>query len=131
MKTGKPFTTPLSGLAVELLRPYFAKAVANPEALLFEIPRSYKLHGAVRRIVVALKMERWTPHDLRRTAGSILARKRHSEKEVGKLLAHDKKTVTGIYMPWDHIEVKVEMAGVIDRVICEAIADEPVAAAAA
>jgi integrase len=127
MKSGSAFITPLSGLALDLLRPHLK---ADPQAKLFNIPRYY-LQEAAKRLVVGLGMEPWTPHDLRRTAATILDRAGYSLEQIGALLAHTRKGVTAIYARWDKFALRREMAQVIERVIREAIADEPAAAAAA
>src|SRR6516164_3491213 len=59
MKAGSAFITPLSGLALELVRPHLK---ADADAPMFELGRN-DLHEAAQRIVAGLGMERWTPHD--------------------------------------------------------------------
>jgi hypothetical protein len=76
MKAGSAFITPLSGLALELLRPHLK---ADPAAPIFTIHENH-LHEAARQIVAGLGTERWTPHDLRRTAATILDRAGCAEK---------------------------------------------------
>jgi hypothetical protein len=63
--------------------------------------RRNNLHEAAQRIVAVLGMERWTPHDLRRTAATILDRSGYSLEEIGPLLAHTRKGVTAVYARWD------------------------------
>jgi integrase len=117
MKAGAPFVTPLSGLALELLRPHLK---TDPDALLFPFPR-YALHGAAQRIVHKLGMQRWTPHDLRRTAATILDREGYSLEQIGTLLAHTRKGVTAIYARWDKFDLKREMATVLERSLRETL----------
>jgi integrase len=74
MKAASAFITPLSGLALELLRPHLQ---TDPDARLFKLGRD-ALHRAARKLVRGLKMKRWTPHDLRRTAATILDRSGYS-----------------------------------------------------
>jgi hypothetical protein len=90
MKAGSAFITPLSGLAHELLRPYLK---ADPAARLFDL-RRHDLQKAARNIVAQLAMQAWTPHDLRRTAATMLDRSGYSLEQIGALLAHTRKGVT-------------------------------------
>jgi integrase len=117
MKAGAPFVTPLSGLALELLRSHLKTA---PEAALFPLPRN-ALHEAAQRIVRKLGMQRWTPHDLRRTAATILDREGYSLEQIGTLLAHTRKGVTAIYARWDKFDLKREMATVLERSLRETL----------
>src|SRR5262249_48227357 len=71
MKAKSAFIAPLSGLALELIRPHLK---ADPAAPLFDLPRYYVDHAA-KLIVAKVGMAHWTPHDLRRTAATILDRK--------------------------------------------------------
>ena len=50
-------------------------------------------------------MERWTPHDLRRTAATILDRAGYSLEQIGALLAHTRKGVTAVYARWDKFDL--------------------------
>lgn len=117
MKAGAPFVTPLSGLALELLQ---AHLKADPDAALFPLPRN-ALHEAAQRIVRKLGMQRWTPHDLRRTAATILDREGYSLEQIGTLLAHTRKGVTAIYARWDKFDLKREMALVLERSLRETL----------
>jgi len=51
------------------------------------------LQNAAKSIVAGLGMGRWTPHDLRRTAATILNRAGYSLEQIGALLAHARKGV--------------------------------------
>ena len=78
-------------------------------------------------------MERWTPHDLRRTAATILDRAGYSLEQIGALLAHTRKGVTSIYARWDRFDLRREMATVVERSLRETLNDqlgEPVKVAA-
>jgi integrase len=123
MKAGSAFITPLSGLAVELLRPHLK---ANPNAPVFQLRRD-ELQKAARRLVAELGMDRWTPHDLRRTAATILDRSGYLLEEIGAILAHTRKGVTAIYARWGKFDLKREMAMVIERSLRETLDNEPVA----
>jgi integrase len=111
MKTGSAFVTPLSPLALELIRPHLK---ADPAARLFEFPRYY-LHAAAKLIVAKLGMERWTPHDLRRTAATILDEEGYSLEKIGALLAHERKGVTKIYARFDKFDLRRELAMTVER----------------
>ncbi|MDE5446459.1 integrase arm-type DNA-binding domain-containing protein [Bradyrhizobium sp. CSA207] len=125
MKAGSPFITPLTGLALELLRPYLQR---DPEARLFKLGGRQQLHEAAKRIVEGLKMERWTPHDLRRTSATVLDRAGYSLEEIGALLAHTRKGVTAVYARWDKFDLRREMAMVIERSLRETLTERPEAA---
>jgi integrase len=121
MKAGSAFITPLSPLALELLRPHLK---ADPGARLFNL-HDDQLHEAARRIVAGLGMHRWTPHDLRRTAATILDREGYSLEQIGALLAHTRKGVTAVYARWDKFDLRREMAMVIERSLRETLDGEP------
>jgi integrase len=125
MKAGSPFITPLTGLALELLRPYLQR---DPDARLFKVAGRQQLHEATKRIVEGLRMERWTPHDLRRTAATILDRSGYSLEQIGAILAHTRKGVTAVYARWDKFDLRREMAMVIEQSLRETLAETPQAA---
>ncbi len=124
MKAGSAFITPLSGLALELLRPHLK---ADPGARVFDLGRD-ELQKAARQIVAGLGMKPWTPHDLRRTAATILDREGYSLEQIGALLAHTRKGVTAVYARWDKFDLRREMATVIERSLRETLDGEPTAA---
>jgi integrase len=90
MKAGSAFITPLSPLALDLLRPHLK---ADPTAPVFDLYR-HDLQEAARRIVAGLGMARWTPHDLRRTAATIL--------RPGRLFARTDRRAAGAYAKGRH-----------------------------
>jgi integrase len=124
MKAGSAFITPLSPLALELLRPHLK---ADPGARLFNL-HDDQLHEAARRIVAELRMQRWTPHDLRKTAATILDREGYGLEQIGALLAHTRKGVTAVYARWDKFDLRREMAMVIERSLRATLDREPAAA---
>jgi integrase len=128
MKAGSPFITPLTGLALELLQPRLQSA---PDARLFKLAGRQQLNEAAKRIVAGLEMERWTPHDLRRTAATILDRAGYSLEQIGAILAHTRKGVTAVYARWDKFDLRREMAMVIERSLRETLTKTPEAAALA
>jgi integrase len=124
MKAGSAFITPLSGLALELLRPHLK---ADPDARVFNL-RRHDLHEAAHRIVAGLAMVRWTPHDLRRTGATILDRAGYSLEQIGALLAHTRKGVTAVYARWDTFDLRREMATVVEQSLRETLDGEPTTA---
>jgi len=124
MKAKSGFITPLSGLAQGLLRPQLK---ADPDAPLFDLPRYYLDHAA-KLIVARLGMVRWTPHDLRRTAATILDRTGYSLEQIGAILAHTRKGVTAVYARWDKFDLRREMATVVERSLRETLDGEPATA---
>ena len=124
MKAGSAFITPLSGLALELVRPHLK---TDPDTPVFDL-RPNDLHEAAQRIVAGLGMERWTPHDLRRSAATILDRAGYSLEQIGALLAHTRKGVTAVYARWDKFDLRREMATVVERSLRETLDGEPIAA---
>jgi integrase len=121
MKAGSAFTTPLSPLALELLRPHLK---SDPAARVFAL-HDDQLHEAARRIVARLGMMRWTPHDLRRSAATILDCEGYSLEQIGALLAHDRKGVTRIYARWDKFDLRRQMALAIERSLRETLSANP------
>ena len=121
MKAGSAFITPLSPLALELIRPHLK---TDPGAPLFDMPRHYLYHAA-KLIVVQLGMNRWTPHDLRRTTATILDRSGYSLEQIGAILAHTRKGVTSIYARWDKFDLRREMATVIEQSLRETLSETP------
>jgi integrase len=124
MKAGSAFITPLSGLALDLIRPHLK---ADPAAALFDLPRYYLDHAA-KLIVARLGMAHWTPHDLRRTAATILDRAGYSLEQIGALLAHTRKGVTAVYARWDKFGLRREMATVVEQSLRDTLNGEPTTA---
>jgi integrase len=59
------------------------------------------------------KLARFTPHDLRRTAATIVQAARLPIDFVKALLNHNDKGVTGVYARWHMFEEKREAVNVI------------------
>jgi integrase len=55
------------------------------------------LSQSAQRVVAKLGMERWTPHDLRRTATTWMTKLGHPRLIVDKVLGHKDTSVAGIY----------------------------------
>jgi integrase len=104
-KNGLPHRVPLSTLAVALLTR--ARLIGKGSAYVFPArPQEGRQEGpivygvvdyALRRTRAHLAMERFTPHDLRRTAASRMTGAGISRLVVGKILNHAERGVTAVY----------------------------------
>lgn len=63
---------------------------------------------AVRRLLEDKELTAFTPHDLRRTAATIVQAARLPVDYVKALLNHNDKGVTGVYARWHMFEEKRE-----------------------
>jgi integrase len=100
-KNKRSHEVPLSGLALDLIAvgetgPVFASP-ARPGLSI----RRDSLANASERIAAKLGIAKFTPHDLRRTAATILERKGTPFSVIGALLNHTKSGVTGVYARHD------------------------------
>ena len=68
-------------------------------------------------MVDQLGMEKWTPHDLRRTAATLARRHGVPRDHVEALLAHTESDVTSIYDQYDMLPEKRNAVAVIGNVI--------------
>jgi integrase len=119
-KNGLTHTVPLSSLALSLFRG--AKKTPAPDGYLFP---SAKDNGRLRRRSIsrallrnsdALKIKKFTPHDLRRTVASQMAALGIDRIVTGKVLNHasvDRDTVTG--MIYDRHSYDVEKMRAMER----------------
>jgi len=109
-----PHDVPLSDLAFAILREvreHHEKAkLAGRRKFVFPSPSGpghllYNgLSQSAQRVVARLGMERWTPHDLRRTATTHMTKLGHPRLIVDKVLGHKDPSVAGIYdrhVYWD------------------------------
>jgi integrase len=99
-KTDMPLVIPLSRQAVAILRRQRARhsgaSVVFPMRGALHTPMAAStLNKALARI--ALKIEHFTVHDLRRTGATNLSELEYDERWVEKALNHNKKGVAGIY----------------------------------
>ena len=72
-------------------------------------------------MLAGLAMERWTPHDLQRTAATILDRAGYSLEQIGALLAHTRGSVTAVSARWDKFDLRREMATVVEQSLRETL----------
>jgi integrase len=68
----------------------------------------HSLSQAVRRIVMDDELAPFTPHDLRRSAATIVQAARLPVDFVKALRNHNDKGVTGVYARWHMFEEKYE-----------------------
>jgi integrase len=111
----EPHAVPLSPLAVELLR----KLQGLSGSSQYVLPRradakqtgSYServLSRAVRENEGHFGIERFTPHDLRRTAASFMAKLKIPRLHIAKVLNHATGDITGVYDRHDYLPEKRE-----------------------
>jgi len=113
-------TVPLSPTAVKLIeaalelgkpdegedkedRPVFASRFESVGVL-----ARHSMSQAVRRLLEDEELAAFTPHDLRRTAATIVQAARLPVDYVKALLNHNDKGVTGVYARWHMFEEKRE-----------------------
>jgi integrase len=135
----EPFIVPLNALAVRLIGG--ARGGGNGRTLGSSTLTGTskmapnKLAKGVRAIVKALGMERWTPHDARRTAATMLGaidvpgRAKFADHEIGWLLAHKEgkssvSSTTEIYNRNDRFDEKRHMATLLGAELEKCIRDE-------
>lgn len=113
-KNNKAHNVPLSPLALEILEE--AKGLYPDSEWVFPSPNGVRrgarnagvsallgssVGGAIRRTLADFKMDKWTPHDLRRTAASMIAELlselRLDRLILKKILNHTDSEVTAIY----------------------------------
>jgi integrase len=111
----EPHAVPLSPLAVDLLR----KLEELSGSSQYVLPRradakqtgSYServLSRAVRENEEHFGIERFTPHDLRRTAASFMAKLRIPRLHIAKVLNHSTGDITSVYDRHDYLPEKRE-----------------------
>lgn len=93
-------------------RPVFASRFESVGVL-----ARHSLSQAVRRLVENKEIAAFTPHDLRRTAATIVQAARLPIDYVKALLNHNDKGVTAIYARWHMFEEKREAVLAIERAI--------------
>jgi integrase len=100
-KNKRSHEVPLSALALDLIGPGDAGPVfASPTRPGLSIRRD-SLSQASERLAAKLGIAPFTPHDLRRTAATILERKGTPFSIIAAQLNHTKSGVTGVYARHD------------------------------
>jgi integrase len=102
MKAGEPHVVPLSPFVCELLKAR-RKIVPTGATYVLEGGRSRRLRLGVKQ---AIGLDDFTPHDLRRTAATGMARAGISRFVVARVLGHVDRSVTGIYDRYEYLEEK-------------------------
>src|SRR3954468_12829571 len=123
----EPFIVPLNAIAVDLIgatKSTSGRVLRACKPGGNELVRPNKIAALMRAVVEKLGIPRATPHDLRRTASTLIQsavlpdRPKYLLEEVGWLLSHrsqDKNGVTGIYGRYEHFDEKRAMATVLAR----------------
>jgi len=130
MKKNRRFICPLSPLAVGIIR---ASDVAGDRVLgapYLARPDTVMTVNALgklcRKLCKALNLPRFRPHDLRRTASSLLGQHGWSDDMIGKLLAHDSHTVTAKHYNNNalaYLSEKREMVLLLEQLLGQALRD--------
>jgi len=100
-KNGFPHRVPLSSLATEILKEL--KNVTSQSQWLFPSPRNGQhiaetsVDHAVRENAEHFEVDHFTPHDLRRTAASMMTASGIQRLTVAKVLNHVESGVTAVY----------------------------------
>ena len=100
-KNGFPHRVPLSSLATEILKEL--KNVTSQSQWLFPSPRNGQhiaetsVDHAVRENAEHFEVDHFTPHDLRRTAASMMTASGIQRLTVAKVLNHVETGVTAVY----------------------------------
>ena len=127
MKNRKPFICPLSPQAVAIIK----EARPGPnEPVIFPSPHHHRaslarqtLSRAAVALVAHLGMEKFTPHDLRRTAATLARRHSVPRDHVRALLAHTENDVTAVYDQYDMLPEKrkavTTLGSAIDAIVAK------------
>ncbi len=100
-KNGLPHRVPLSTLALDLFQK--AKTMAGDSPWVFPSPRGPRhitptaVDHALRLAMETLGIEHFVPHDLRRTAASVMTGMGISRLVVSKILNHTERGVIAVY----------------------------------
>ena len=127
MKKNRRFLCPLSPMAIALIKaaPGTGKhPIAAPGKDTMNVrTRVNKLPMLTRALYPALGIERFTPHDLRRTAATMLGTFGWTPDKTAMLLAHDKDGVTGkVYDHSKGINEKRAMVLLLEKIITDHVA---------
>lgn len=110
-KNGKQHVVPLSAFAIELLQELQART--GYSEWLFPSPKESRgpvidrsLSRAVRNNEKYFEIAHFTPHDLRRTAASMMTMLGIPRLHVSKVLNHTEDSITAVYDRHDYFEEK-------------------------
>ena len=128
-KSGRAHRTPLSPLALDLLSEL--RNMGNGSPWLFPSPKPGQpmapaaVTHALRNNLDQIAVERFTPHDLRRTCASGMAELGISRFVVARVLGHSDRSITGVY---DRFEYWPQMKQALDawsQRLMEIVSGEP------
>lgn len=114
-KNGQEHLVPLSDLARNLLVEAYQGTGNTPYILCSPTSKSgdprpivtTSLNHAIRRNAEVFQIEKFTPHDLRRTVGTQLAKLSETNRFIiQRVLNHTDRSVTGIYDRYDYLPEK-------------------------
>lgn len=144
-KNGREHLIPLSGLALQILtesapneagyilpssltdRPYRGQSIDHATRFLFDPRPKKKAHHKVGAPPLAGLMERFTPHDLRRTAATRMRELGISRGDVKMVLNHAERDVTARYDRYDGLAEKRRALDIWAKRLQQIIAgEEPV-----
>jgi integrase len=123
MKARNEHVIPLSASVVTLLK---AQRKLNPEA-------TFVLQGGRSRrirlgVTAAIGMDDVTPHDLRRTAATNMARAGVQRFVIARVLGHVDRAVTGVYDRYEYLHEKRTALDAWDRQLTAILKSKPPAA---
>lgn len=120
-KNGLPHRIPLSSLALEILKN--AKEYSGNSQWVFPSPHQDKpitgpaIDHAVRKNYDCFGIDHFTPHDLRRTAASLMTGTGISRLTVGKILNHAESGVTATYDRYSYNKEKKDALNKWERIL--------------
>jgi integrase len=122
MKNEKPFIAPLCKEAVAIIKEAMHD---KDQTVVFRsrfhyrasIARHTLSQSVTDDIIPYLGMEKWTPHDLRRTAATVARSNGVPRDHVRALLAHTEGDVTAIYDQYDMLDEKRDAVAVLGKAI--------------
>ena len=121
MKNGRPFIVPLSKEAVAITK---AAMPDKDQAVVFRSRFHHRasiarhtLSQSLLDIIRYLGMKKFTPHDLRRTAATVVRSNSVPRDHVKALLAHIEGDVTAVYDQYDMLDEKRAAVNVLGRAI--------------
>jgi integrase len=114
-KNGRSQIVPLNSGAIDILNDLRRRC--DPNDCIFKTSRSQhikhrSLQNATRRIAIKAKIPFFTPHDLRRTAATLLRKTGTRRETLTKILNHVSNSVTDVY---DHYNEAPEKRDALEK----------------
>jgi integrase len=128
-KSGRAHRTPLSPLAVDLLSQL--RELGHGSSWLFPSPKpgqpmaAAAVSHALRNNLEQMGVERFTPHDLRRTCASRLAELGISRFVVARVLGHSDRSITGVYDRFEYWPQKKQALDSWGQRLMEIVSGKP------